>query len=347
MDTVMRWKSLAAATVVGITMIATTPAGIASTTSPASRSISGHLTTTRISILLKKSQVKVGERVEIRGTIVPRTARRTVTLQRLQNGRYVKIVSTLTNRSGVAIFHRTFGTTGRVRLRVTVNATATERSATSASVVETVVPVYRLALAPNTQLKPGSSGSSVLLLQQQLTALGYWLGTPNGYFGDATEQAVYALEKAAGINLSGIVGTQFVAAINAGVVPKARTTSGNAIEVDLKHNLVLIVRNGKRAWILNTSTGGGYTYVSGGVASVATTPTGVFKIIRVVDGLDVGPLGGLWRPRYFYSGYAIHGADDVPPVPVSHGCVRVSNEAMNWIWSSNFAPIGSKVWVYA
>ena len=37
----------------------------------------------------------------------------------------------------------------------------------------------------------------------------------------------------------------------------------------------------------------------------------------------------------------------MPSVPVSHGCVRVSNEAINWIWAANSDPIGTEVWVYS
>ena len=47
------------------------------------------------------------------------------------------------------------------------------------------------------QLGPGASGPAVLVLQQRLASLGYWLGTPDGKFSDSTEQAVYALQKAA------------------------------------------------------------------------------------------------------------------------------------------------------
>ena len=75
----------------------------------------------------------------------------------------------------------------------------------------------------------------------------------------------------------------------------------------------MFVNNGHLLWTLNTSTGGGYTYTSGGVTSVAITPTGLFHTYRVVDGLDISPLGQLWRPRYFTGGYAIHGDSAVPP----------------------------------
>jgi lipoprotein-anchoring transpeptidase ErfK/SrfK len=108
----------------------------------------------------------------------------------------------------------------------------------------------------------------------------------------------------------------------------------------------MIVDNGKVSAILNTSTGGGYTYVDDGVTAVANTPVGVFHVYRQVDGLVTDSLGQLWRPKYFSGGFAIHGDSYVPPYPVSHGCVRVSNEAIDWIWAENLLPIGTEVWVY-
>ncbi len=186
----------------------------------------------------------------------------------------------------------------------------------------------------------------MLALQNRLTALGYWLGTPNGYFGDSTVQAVYAFQKAAALTKDGVVGPKTAAALAQGVVPQPRSTSGYVIEVDLTHDLMLFVTSGTVTHILNTSTGGGYAYRSDGVTAVADTPTGVFHIYRQVDGMVTDSLGQLWRPKFFVSGFAIHGDGYVPPVPVSHGCARVSNEAINWIWADNLAPIGTEVWVY-
>ncbi len=195
-------------------------------------------------------------------------------------------------------------------------------------------------------LQYGDTGPRVRALQSQLVKLGYWLGTPDGTFGDSTQQAVWALQKAAGAPRDGVVGGKTAAALADGVVPKPRAASGNLIEVDLEDDLLMVIRGGKLAYTLNTSTGGGYTYTDQGVTSVAITPSGVFNIYAVIDGLDVDSLGALWRPRFFDSGFAIHGDSYVPPVPVSHGCVRVSNEAIDWIWANNIAPIGSEVWVY-
>jgi peptidoglycan hydrolase-like protein with peptidoglycan-binding domain len=193
---------------------------------------------------------------------------------------------------------------------------------------------------------PGAGGAAVVSLQQQLYALGYWVDTASGAFDDSTEQAVFALQKAAGLPRDGVVGPSTWAALQAGVVPHPRANSGYEIQIDLEDDLLMVVNNGQLVWTLNTSTGGGYTYTQDGVTSVANTPTGVFQTFRVVDGTVVDSLGTLYRPRFFYEGFAIHGDTDVPPEPVSHGCARISNEAINWVWGANIDPIGTTVWVY-
>lgn len=186
----------------------------------------------------------------------------------------------------------------------------------------------------------------MLAVQRRLASLGYWIGSPDGYFGDSTEQAVYALQKAAGLTRDGVVGPATEAALVRGVVPQPRSRVGHVVEVDLARDLLLIVTDGHLVAVLNTSTGGGYVYTSGGVSAVADTPVGQFRTFRQVDGMVVDSLGELWRPKFFYSGFAIHGDSYVPPYPVSHGCVRVSDEAIDWIWAGNLIPIGTFVWVY-
>jgi peptidoglycan hydrolase-like protein with peptidoglycan-binding domain len=192
----------------------------------------------------------------------------------------------------------------------------------------------------------GATGAAVLQLQQQLSALGYWLGTPSGQFGDSTQQAVWALQKAAGIPRTGISDPATWNALAAGVKPHPRSTSGYQVEIDLEDDLIMIVNNGNVLYTLNTSTGGGYTYTEDGATDVAITPTGHFSIYRQVNGLVVDSLGALWMPKFFTAGYAIHGDSNVPPEPVSHGCARISNEAIDWVWANNIIPLGTPVWVY-
>jgi peptidoglycan hydrolase-like protein with peptidoglycan-binding domain len=216
----------------------------------------------------------------------------------------------------------------------------------SASPSPSAAPSSSAPPAVTRTLKRGSSGPDVLYVQQQLTALGYWLGTPDGHYGGGTQQAVWALQKAAGLSRTGTVNAATLKAIQAGTRPKARSTSGHQIEVDLKHQLLLFVTDGHVDHILNTSTGGGYVYINEGNRNVAITPRGKFKTYRVIDGPRISSLGLLIRPRYFTGGYAIHGAESVPPYAASHGCVRVTNSAINWIWANKLDPIGTTVWIY-
>jgi hypothetical protein len=44
------------------------------------------------------------------------------------------------------------------------------------------------------------------------------------------------------------------------------------------------------------------------------------------------PRRKLWRPNYFFRGFAVHGSSSVPAFPASHGCVRVTIQAMNRLW---------------
>jgi N-acetylmuramoyl-L-alanine amidase len=100
-------------------------------------------------------------------------------------------------------------------------------------------------------------------------------------------------------------------------------------------------------WAVNVSTGTEKPYHVNGRTELADTPPGRWTVAWAEHGMDWGELGGLYRPHYFHSdGIAVHGYHDVPAYPASHGCVRVANQVMDWIWSANVMPLGSSVWVY-
>ncbi|MFZ0667279.1 MAG: L,D-transpeptidase family protein [Acidimicrobiales bacterium] len=247
---------------------------------------------------------------------------------------------------------KTLASTGSTTTPTTTPVTTPTTAPPPTTTTTTAPPPTTTTTAPpattTVKLSEGSSGAAVLALQQKLTSLGYWLGTPNGVFGDSTQEAVYAYQKAAGVTADGVVGPQTDAALARNVRPTPKPFSGSyVIEVDLQDDLVMFVKNGTLEYILNCSTGGGYTYNDGDGTAVATTPTGLFKSYRAVDGLVTDNLGQLWRPIFFTGGFAIHGDSYVPSVPVSHGCVRVSNEAIDWIWSASLDPLGTPVWVYS
>ena len=196
---------------------------------------------------------------------------------------------------------------------------------------------------PRTTLVRGDQGPRILALQRRLSELGYWLGEPDGSFGSLTQQAVYALQKSAGISRDGIVGPRTERALEQGVRPKV-TLSGDGVEIILERQLLVVVRDGRASTILNTSTGNGEEYTStGGYRTIATTPKGSFTVYRAVDGTVTNSLGQLWRPRFFHRGFAVHGSPNIPPYPASHGCARLSNAAIDMIWARDLMPIGTPV----
>lgn len=201
---------------------------------------------------------------------------------------------------------------------------------------------------PDAELARGDEGARVEELQSRLRELGYGLVEVDGRFGPATQQAVWALQKAAGLTRDGLVGEQTLQALEDGVRPQARSTSGKVIEIDVPRQLVLAVEDGTVQRIFNASSGNGETFEAKGRTYRASTPTGTYQIGRQVDanyasGLE---LGDMWRPKFFNGGIALHGSASIPPYPASHGCVRLANSAMNWIWDTWQAPPGTEVLVY-
>jgi lipoprotein-anchoring transpeptidase ErfK/SrfK len=213
-------------------------------------------------------------------------------------------------------------------------------AATGTAAVPAATPT---AAASAAVLRPGSRGKAVLAAQKRLAALGYWLGTPDGVYGPATTHAVVALQKVAGLSRDGILGPNTARALRQGVRPKASTKRGHAIEIDLKRQVLLVVRTGYVRMIFDASTGSGEYYTVRGVRKHAVTPKGVYRVFRSVNGWDPGPLGKLYRPRYFNGGIAVHGYPSVPPRPASHGCVRVTLGAMDYLWAQKLLPIGRTV----
>ena len=193
---------------------------------------------------------------------------------------------------------------------------------------------------------PGASGSGVADLQARLDALGYWVPV-DGRWGQLTTQALYALQKSAGIARTGNFDEATARALDAGVLPQPRSTSGYVAEVDKSMQILMLVSNGRLVKVINVSTGSGARYRSGSGYETAVTPEGNFTIQRQINGLRISALGELFRPKYFTGGYAIHGSPSIPPYPASHGCVRVSNGAINWLWDSGSLPLGTPFHVYA
>ena len=201
----------------------------------------------------------------------------------------------------------------------------------------------------------GSSRTSVAAVQQRLLELGFWNNGPDGRWGLSTTQAIMAFQKWKGLPATTVVDVNTAIAMNTTLCrPVAGTNSGDLFEVDKSRQIAFVVRGGNMQWVFNVSTGNGRSYdeedkKNAGARSIgiAITPTGTYRIYRVHDEPRYeGSLGTLYRPRFVVGGIAVHGAPNVPNYPASHGCIRVANTTMDFIWAANILPMRSTVWIH-
>jgi hypothetical protein len=199
------------------------------------------------------------------------------------------------------------------------------------------------------------SGSATVDIQNRLLQLGFWHSGADGSYGETTRQAVMAFQKYIGLPADGKVNSDTAAYLsNFGERAHGLTNTGTLIEIDKKRQLLFIVADGKTLWTLNTSTGSGEEYEEEDrntpgkvIKGVSLTPDGLWNVERErPEGWWEGDLGKIYRPKYFVGGVAIHGSSSVPNYPASHGCVRVTTTAMDWIWDSGLVPLGTTVWVH-
>ena len=203
------------------------------------------------------------------------------------------------------------------------------------------------APASRPTLRLGAHGSAVVALQQRLAALHYFdMRTADGVFGPNTYHAVIAFQKVQRLARDGVVGPVTWAKLAKPYVPAPRyRLATSSLEVNLARQVLYYVRNGAIQRIVDVSTGSGAWYYSQGRWARAITPTGRFHLYWRYNGWQAGPLGSMYRPNYFYAGYAVHGMTSVPAYPASHGCVRMTVPTMDRMWSSLW--IGMPVAIYS
>ena len=215
---------------------------------------------------------------------------------------------------------------GTVKVVVTTKPAAGWRAVDTTATVVVVRPT----------LTVGSTGPSVVALEQALSAGHYLLPSRSATFPPELTDALYAFQKVNRLPRTGIADPATWRALAHPVAAQPRyTTPSFHIEVDKPLQVLYVVRDGEVAQILPVSTAG---------LPGRFTPVGTFAVYRKVLGFDPSPLGTLFDPSYFTGGYAIHGNPSVPPYPASHGCVRVPMWAASLLYDE--MPYGTVVDVY-
>ena len=123
-------------------------------------------------------------------------------------------------------------------------------------------------------------------------------------------------------------------------------TAGRHVEVDLTRQVLFLVDDdGKVANILPVSSGSGKTFHEKGYPEThAVTPCGHLAVYSKASGWKKSPLGEMYNPLYIVGGIAIHGSEDVPPHPASHGCIRIPMFASRLL--PRMVAVGTPVYVY-
>ena len=228
-------------------------------------------------------------------------------------------------------------------------ASAAGQTPTVATVRATAARVTSSPYVPAKRtLKYGMHGNDVRALQHRLAQLAYYPGAADGQFGSATLEAVWAFQEVQGLGADGVIGPLTEHALVSPRVPQARDPRGGAlrVEVNLQLRVLLLYRDNKLSLVSHVSSGGGYYYCSDGSCGYAITPTGHFTTTDFMPGWVTVPLGQMYNPVFFIgTAYAIHGDDEVPLQPVSHGCVRIPMDIAAFFHTLVKTP-GTPVYIY-
>jgi lipoprotein-anchoring transpeptidase ErfK/SrfK len=207
------------------------------------------------------------------------------------------------------------------------------------------IPGETISNPPLMDLLPGSKGSQVTSLQEQLTEAGFFPGEIDGEFGQATLGAVYAFQKLYGMERTGTFRIEDWPLLDREIRGPGPAPEPDRVEVDLSRQILYLIEAEEVTGVFPVSSANGAAYRNAtGRLIHANTPEGRFTFQRRRGGWWESYLGFLYRPYYFYGGYAIHGSSSVPPFPASHGCVRVHIEDMDFLASR--LRLGMPVYVY-
>lgn len=248
-----------------------------------------------------------GQRVVVRGVVIPYVAGQTVKVSFYLEGRKIgtQQVSVLALGNGAGQFHvgLTSHYSGLLQVRAAHYATPQQVAYAARSAGVRIV---------NPNIGPGSSGQSVRLLQDELSNLHYSVPT-SGSFDEATGRALIAYRKVTSLNRIAAAGPEVFRRLShgAGAFQVRYRHDGRHVEADLTKQVLAEIEPGGRVRRI-------YTMSSG----KPSTPTviGHFNVYMKEPGTNSH---GMVDSSYFIRGYAIHGYAEVPTYAASHGCLRV------------------------
>jgi L,D-transpeptidase catalytic domain len=275
--------------------------------SPAPAAPKLSITTERVTASGGRASALAGQPWQVRIVLKPLVPGQVATVRFYRDGRKVSVrqvalAPSTTGQSAFAVVPFTSGRAGRIVVRASHLATPQLATLRATAVGVTVV---------TPSLRPGARGPAVRLLQGQLAARGYVVGTA-GLYDARTARAVLAFRKVTGMARTEIASADvFRRLARGGGVFRVRfPTHGKHVEADLSRQVIALIRGATVERIYPVSSG------------KPSTPTirGHFRVYSKTPGFNAK---GMYFSAYFIRGYAIHGYASVPVFPASHGCLRV------------------------
>jgi hypothetical protein len=269
-----------------------------------------------------------GERVVVRGVVIPFAAGQKVTVRFERDGRRtaLRTVSVLPVGNGAGQFHLAYSSS-----RAGLVGVSAAHASSSLMAAFRARPVRVRFVGADMTL--GARGPGVWLLQSQLSALHYAVPR-SGVFDEGTGQAVIAYRKLTGLARVPSTDAQVFHLLQrgAGDFHVRYPRDGKHVEADLARQVLAEIEPGGRVRRI-------YTLSSG----KPSTPTvlGRFRVYMKTPGTNAK---GMVDSNYFIRGYAIHGYPEVPTYAASHGCLRVPIPDASAIYA--WVQIGTPVDVY-
>ena len=182
--------------------------------------------------------------------------------------------------------------------------------------------------------------------EQWLADLGFWTGPIDGVWDSSTRHALVAFQKIQKAKGTGRLTRAEWNALSVAAPVRPRHTSGPHIEVDIARQVLFMVdAEGNVGNILPISSGSGKRFYENGYPETrAVTPCARLEVYQKASGWKTSPLGQMHNPLYIVGGIAIHGSEDVPAYPASHGCIRIPMFASHRL--TKMVPKGTPVYVY-
>jgi peptidoglycan hydrolase-like protein with peptidoglycan-binding domain len=246
---------------------------------------------------------------------------------------------------------------------------ATESTTTIAQVVtpSSTAPVNKLPLTQT--YGRGAAGPEIKLIQDRLIELNFDPGIADGAFGERTQQAVWAFEKL----VMGVPRDQVTGKVTPEmwsrmqdplqILPRRPDSTPDHTEIYLPEQVLIVFNADVPVLVTHISSGdneewceevtispgeqdneNGTEAIKKGVCGLSWTPGGVYKYYRMVVGRRESQLGGMYNPVYFNKGIAVHGAQEVPDHPASHGCIRTPMHVSDYYQS--LVAKGDQVFVF-